>query len=176
MLNEFYVDHTEYTPTHNPGLTERTLGVYGLIGLRPVAYQRGHKFYDKDNRSFFTVYRQETLETLPWFFGWRLFWVPTMDEIFRQCNQDGIRVSFWYEGGRYNGTYRTFIYDTKYPRARTAEVVRFSTTDMWFSIAVPVAEAYRRRMRQGFEFISRPLYASSEELTNLAEKLSDISE
>ena len=35
MQNEFYVDHTEYTPARNPMLVERTLGVYGRIGLRP---------------------------------------------------------------------------------------------------------------------------------------------
>src|SRR5690606_33024894 len=153
-------------------IMERTLGIFGLIDLRPVAYQKGHRFYDTEEQKTFILYKDETLEILPWFLNIRVFWVPTIDELLQQARLDQIRVSFWFAGNRRVGTYRTFVYDMKFPQENTYEVGRYTTLDPWFAIAVPLAYAYQRRFQQyGLEHAARKLYAKHEEPAKKRQKL-----
>lgn len=141
---------------------QEALAIFQMIGLEPVSYQLGHRFFDFENRRAFMAMTEQTLNVAKFYLGRRVMWIPTIDEILHQAWVDGIRVSFFNAGRNISQTYRTLVSDEIYGNI-PEELCRYTSFDPWIAVAVPVSVAYQRRFRDlGVEAVKRPIYTTDQ--------------
>jgi hypothetical protein len=125
---------------------EEALAIAGFMGLEPVAYQLGHKFYNKAIKSMYLANTHKTLDVSMLYLGTRVLWVPPLEYMIEQMNRDGMRLSVWYGGSKKYNQYRTYIYDPLFEEEEGGvELVRYTSKDHFMAFIIPFGKAYKRR-------------------------------
>ena len=160
-LHVFDIDlYPAWKPTH----FEEALGIYNMLGVRPVAYQMGHRFYWKQKHAWFYVKTPELLAAVKPLVGKAVLWMPSIEEMIVHANANGITVSIQHSRQVIRQYYTVLIYDTLYPEMGNVELMRYSSMDMWFCFAHALARAFRRRMEfVGLETIKPVIYLDDPE-------------
>lgn len=165
--DEFGLREDEYFTPDAAKSVEGMLGIFGYIGLRPVAYQIGHKFFNVERKQSFIVRTQETLDACLLHIGTRIIWIPSIDEVFKQIYYDDMRLTIANSGRFPNYIYRTYIFDPLFPAELGYQPFRHTSTDPWISVVFPVAKAYRRRFdTYGVDTFRKTIYTTDSEFAS----------
>jgi hypothetical protein len=174
VTDDFDLASYEYTAPDHRKHVEEALAIFGLMKLRPIAYQLGDRFYNTDNRQWFTAKNEKTLQVCMFYLGTRILWVPTIDELTQQLAQDDIRLSIVYGGKNPNRIYRTYVFDHMFEENAEVEIVRYTSNDPWIAFAVPISKAYKRRFdTYGLEYFRQPEYIHDPSVAENPEHLID---
>ena len=172
--DEYYLTDDEYFTPDAIRLVEEMLGIFSYIGLRPIAYQLGHRFYHVERKQTFIARTEETLAMCKANMGVSIIWLPSIDEVIRQITYDDMRISMINSGRAPRYIYRTYIFDPLFPAERGYHPFRHTSTDPWLACIFPIAKAYQRRFEVfGIDSFKKTIYTSDKEFADNPTSLID---
>lgn len=175
-LLAIHIPTEDIFPVHKPDHYQELLGMYNMLGLRPIAYQLGHRFYWPQRQGFYYATTPEILSLTKKIVGTAsILWMPTIDDMIMNAQGNGIAVSIHHHmKNQYYQTFITYAHDALYPELGNAQLSRFSSMDAWFAIGFTIARAFRRRMEEvGLESIKPVLYLSDPDFLRMSTRRAD---